>query len=470
MKNRNVITYAGGGGSPEQSQRVVFGRQLDENYSQTSARQAKPRFRLQARALAFSAKGGKPAEPVLSKQSVLADAVKSNVKDGAPAPVRASETGWARNWTMPPLRLERECKEHSAEQNDLLSFCERRNSATIDNRCVEFDRRESTESTAIIGLRALGRRIAFTMAEILLSLTIIGVVAAITLPSLTGNINERTWSTQRKALYARMSQAISLMPALNGYGTLTEGDSSTSAVDTAAETFVTAGLSKVLKINNICDNEHLEDCGIASKIITYNGSTMSMPATMHQLNGIFSKELNSGYPYSQIDTKAAAFETANGESVVAFYYPYCRNSLQSSGAFDVQSRMCVNFIYDLNGNKGPNTVGKDIGFMSVLYPSDSFVVAPNLAASKIGGGTYESASTYCKSIDNEARVPNREELASMFYNQYLLGITPNGGTVVWSSSLLVSNGSVKAWTLGFDTGYFKEYLKTESKKILCVKR
>lgn len=55
---------------------------------------------------------------------------------------------------------------------------------------------------------------AFTMAEILLSLTIIGVVAAITLPSLTGNINERTWNTQRKALYARMSQAISLMPGI----------------------------------------------------------------------------------------------------------------------------------------------------------------------------------------------------------------------------------------------------------------
>ena len=151
MKNRNVITYAGGGGS------LLRGCE-------------------------------------------------------APAPVRASETGRARNWTVPPLRLERECKE-------------RTNSATIDNRCVEFDRRESTESTAIIGLRALGRRIAFTMAEILLSLTIIGVVAAITLPSLTGNINERTWNTQRKALYARFSQAIALMPALNGYGTLTENES-----------------------------------------------------------------------------------------------------------------------------------------------------------------------------------------------------------------------------------------------------
>ena len=66
----------------------------------------------------------------------------------------------------------------------------------------------------------MARRNGFTMAEILLSLTIIGVVAAITLPSLTGNINERTWNTQRKALYARMSQAIALMPALNGFGTV----------------------------------------------------------------------------------------------------------------------------------------------------------------------------------------------------------------------------------------------------------
>ena len=44
----------------------------------------------------------------------------------------------------------------------------------------------------------VGLRSAFTMAEILLSLTIIGVVAAITLPSLTGNINER-WGWQGMA-------------------------------------------------------------------------------------------------------------------------------------------------------------------------------------------------------------------------------------------------------------------------------
>ncbi len=102
----------------------------------------------------------------------------------------------------------------------------------------------------------MSKNLGFTMAEFLLSLTIIGVVAAITLPSLMANINERTWNTQRKALYARLSQAIAMMPQLNGYGEYegTNTDGVVSATkDTAAEAFLTEGLSKVLKINNICD-------------------------------------------------------------------------------------------------------------------------------------------------------------------------------------------------------------------------
>ena len=84
------------------------------------------------------------------------------------------------------------------------------------------------------------------MAEILLSLTIIGVVAAITLPSLTGNINERTWNTQRIALCARFSHAVAFMPNLSGYGTL-RGSSlragSSSFEDPAAASFVASVLS-----------------------------------------------------------------------------------------------------------------------------------------------------------------------------------------------------------------------------------
>ncbi len=181
---------------------------------------------------------------------------------------------------------------------------------------VQGDKNMQCVCKSLPSLRAVG----FTMAEILLSLTIIGVVAAITLPSLTGNINERTWNTQRKALYARFSQAIALMPALNGYGTLTEDSSSgaSDAVDTAAETFVTSGLSKVMKINNICDNEHLEDCGIVSKVIALDGTVAysSLPENMNVYNDTFNY-------VSVLTPVVAGFETANGESVAVYYNPKC---------------------------------------------------------------------------------------------------------------------------------------------------
>ena len=111
-----------------------------------------------------------------------------------------------------------------------------------------------------------------------------------------------------------MSQAIALMPALNGYGTLresTDSAGSTSIEDTAAETFITNGLSKVLKINNICDSDHLADCGITSKFTDLNGNQKDIPTDMDTLNATM---LNTSYSYiggrnwsySALDTKAAA--------------------------------------------------------------------------------------------------------------------------------------------------------------------
>ena len=65
------------------------------------------------------------------------------------------------------------------------------------------------------------------------------------------DVNEKAFDTQRKALYARMSQAIPAMDKIAGYGTLTGTLSSGNTqqnvtADTAAETFVTAILSALL--------------------------------------------------------------------------------------------------------------------------------------------------------------------------------------------------------------------------------
>ena len=461
----------GGGGSPEQSQRVVFESQLDENYLQSSARQARPRSWLQARALAFNAKGEKAAEPVLSKQTVLADDVKFAAKGGVPAPVRENERSRVRNLMILSLRREGERKEHVADQSALLSFCESRNSVTIDNRCVGFDRSESP-------------RCAFTMAEILLSLTIIGVVAAITLPSLTGNINERTWNTQRKALYARFSQAIALMPSLNGYGTLTEESSAGAgdAEDTAAETFVTDGLAKVLKINNICDNEHLDDCGIPSKLTTMAGSVLDkFPTKMSELNdklvdySYVGSGWNTGgtdrhYSYSQLDTKAAAFETQNGESLAVFYNPNCKVNISDS-TYYTQQFLCANFVYDLNGNKGPNTVGKDIGFITALYPTDSVIVAPMpLSQNAAGTATQQEAGKLCQAQDSHSRVPNIDEITAMVFNQKLLGMPTNSENYFWSSSLASGQYVGRGYLQGFIA--CDRFISSRAYKasVRCIKR
>lgn len=326
----------------------------------------------------------------------------------------------------------------------------------------------------LTGLRAAGH--AFTMAEILLSLTIIGVVAAITLPSLTGNINERTWNTQRKALYARMSQAIALMPALNGYGTLVEGNSSTSAQDTATETFITAGLAKVLKINNICDNQHLNDCGIATSFNNMAGSRTSMPTTLYELNSAFSSIEYSGYLFSVINTNATAFETQNGESIIAFYNQSCRTeytNINQNGVNDTygfpESNMCVNFIYDLNGNKGPNTVGKDIGIITVFNATDSLVVAPMPSASSNSINhtvLWQDISKTCRNQNSESRAPNIDELSAMSINKNILALS-GWRYGAWSGS---SVGPYNAWMMDFDLGVKIIGYKGHGKYVRCVFR
>lgn len=316
----------------------------------------------------------------------------------------------------------------------------------------------------------------FTMAEILLSLTIIGVVAAITLPSLTGNINERTWNTQRKALYARMSQAVALMPALNGYGVT---DDTGSTENQAAETFITNGLSKVLKVNNICDSEHLNDCGINEKVIGINGSITfeSFPQKLSELNDML---YGGEYTYSaggaiysdpnaKLDTKTAAFETQNGESIALFYNPNCLPDMQEVNTYS-QSKVCANFIYDLNGSKGPNTVGKDIGIMTVLYPSDSVVVAPVPSIRDISGVKHNEIGKKCAESDSETRAPNKAELASLFYNKKLLGLSFAAGACYWASDIVEAGNPGKARAINMSHGIWDVHDRTDSRVVRCIKR
>ena len=293
---------------------------------------------------------------------------------------------------------------------------------------------------------------AFTMAEILLSLTIIGVVAAITLPSLMGNINERTWQTQRKAFYARMSQAIAMMPQLNGFGkysaTSDDAGSVTVSTDTAAEAFITEGLSKIIKINNICDSDHLKDCGLPEQMYQLNGSVAysALPKTANEFN---SNIMSWADWHEQVFVKTAAFETQNGESVLLVYMPSCSGSADNLGyMYRPVTSLCANFVFDLNGNKGPNTMGKDIGILSAFYPTDSVVVSPMLLGvvdETKASIDVASMSTYCRNnYEQSSRAANIEEVFSLIMNQKLG--TTNGNYIM--SSTTADPGTVWAVDIG----------------------
>ncbi len=317
---------------------------------------------------------------------------------------------------------------------------------------------------------------AFTLAEVLITLTVIGIVAAIVIPSLATNVNDKAFNTQRKALYSRFSNAIPLLPQLNGYGKLTGALSSGSdpqevTTDTATESFIIDGLTTVMKIKNVCYNDNLADCGFPETFTTLDGAKTIDLNTISTLSGLNDKfKKGSGSSYEQLDTKAAAFETVNGESIIAYYNPNCQTNLFEKTNHFSQPKMCANFIYDLNGTKAPNTVGKDIGFISVLYALDPVVVAPMPFAKDAGAGKQTQASALCKAQDSDARVPDIDELSSVFYNINLLGTFDVAQRNYWSSSVIKSGNTGTAWSQGLKTGTLFPSSKTGDGNVRCVRR
>lgn len=309
----------------------------------------------------------------------------------------------------------------------------------------------------------------FTMAEILISLTIVGVISAIVIPAVVGNINEKVFTNQRKAFYSRMSQAIELMPNLNGFGKYTgtwvSNNNVTVTEDTAAEGFITNGLSKVLDINNICTvdkdatadaaRKEIKKCGIPSKYTKWDGTANNdFPTKLSEINNIITSEYPDGAsdklanPVKNIDTRVGAFTTKNGESVAVFYNPYCVDrdiifnaSVVPDNPYYKNAKsffpyFCASFIYDLNGLKGPNKFGKDIWVMSALYATNKEMIT--IAPDKIlgyKGNKYNDAVTHC--AQQKARIPTLNEALALSFFRPTSGIS--GGYWVLGKAELGQN-------------------------------
>lgn len=93
------------------------------------------------------------------------------------------------------------------------------------------------------------KKFGFTLAEVLITLAIIGVVAAMTIPTLLSNYNDKVLETQKTRTKAILSNAMALLMAENNTGSL----ASTTIATCEDETCFATELKKVLKIAHDVD-------------------------------------------------------------------------------------------------------------------------------------------------------------------------------------------------------------------------
>ena len=303
------------------------------------------------------------------------------------------------------------------------------------------------------------KRTAFTLAEVLITIGIIGIVAALTIPAIIANTQGKEYEVARKRMLQTFGEGVRLI-SIQG-----EMQSANNAED-----FVENYLKKQIKIMKTCDNDNLKACGIetgtnAIKAWSDKKITRTMPRTTSQLNS----GIASGHTMKN-PTKSYGFVMANGYAVNLFYNPNCwtRDKLNPNSGYlfsnYASDYVCVNAIYDMNGLKGPNQAGKDIGFVTILYPdTTSIALAPNPYYKNLKNANYKDGMAECAELGADYTLPRLEEWASISYNRALFEFDYGGS--YWLIPIAAGGYSVSSWG-----GYLGGYGFENSFLIRCVKR
>ena len=206
----------------------------------------------------------------------------------------------------------------------------------------------------------------FTLAEVLITLTIIGVIAAMTVPTLYTKYQKYTYVVALKKAYATLQNAVKMIP-------LTEG--------CPAGDYVCAGL--------------LEDNGKATDIDgkNFNGDARVKKAYLLSNRGETINDKNRQIYNILFYSPQAGFITQDGMIWVVSW---------SDDSTSSASRASNGVIVDVNGKKGPNIDGIDTFRFTIAGPEVNGVKAGTVMPSgsrqylKYVYGTEQFNFTYCK--------------------------------------------------------------------------
>ena len=171
---------------------------------------------------------------------------------------------------------------------------------------------------------------AFTLAEVLITLGIIGIVAAMTMPSLIANYQKKQTSAQLKKAYSTFAQALVSSQYDNGNSSEWETTEPSSTYDDNLKYFETYW-KPYLRIVKMCKT--MAECG-------------------YDIKNYASVSDRSNFKYYGQAGNVPGF--IYGDGTYAYLRPYSYNSTSDN------PQLFQMLLIDLNGPKKPNIIGRDV--------------------------------------------------------------------------------------------------------------
>lgn len=182
---------------------------------------------------------------------------------------------------------------------------------------------------------------AFTLAEILIVLSIIGIVAALTIPTLVNKVQNQEYVTELKKAYSQLT---------NGFGQLLADEGVTQLEDTSTFSEITSWCYINPTGDPFCNNFYPK----IEKYIKFNMIKAPSDYQIYELNGQsptnYSNKNVLSLPDGSIIPMAQFYKKSQAGDTVA--------NIQAKGGhmFGKQGSMYI----DVNGFKKPNRIGRDV--------------------------------------------------------------------------------------------------------------
>ena len=185
-------------------------------------------------------------------------------------------------------------------------------------------------------------KVAFTLAEVLITLAIIGVVAAITIPTLIAKIQEKRYTTQYKKIFSELNQSMKM---------LEDDESSPITMCKSFEDNCFRDLfAGKMKVSQVCNG------GVPNKC-------QALSFFLNKKTSYYKMNINDSWP---------ALVTLSGYSVkFRFHRADCNFAPDAETSWAGILRNCGWVQVDTNGLSAPNEVGKDIFFLALMQ--DRFI-------------------------------------------------------------------------------------------------